>query len=234
MCKFFRKNKVLSVCFIIALITCIVYVSIYNNESAVNNNKWFNFLFQLSIGFIVNFFFYITQIYIPQYKHDREVNKCVSIRVDGIVRHMREIFNALATRYMDEYEEGLMTREYCLELLRKINPEERVKILNSGRLYSTRPNEESYFTVKEWIISRIELVENDADKLMKYYTPYITAELMKVIEEILQSPMHQNLAKSLLHLHVGISFSDSKDDIFLQPYFALMKDLEIMGKQYRN
>ncbi|MBR2674791.1 MAG: hypothetical protein IKE52_04980 [Mogibacterium sp.] len=122
---------------------------------------------------------------------------------------------------MGKYDEDSATREYWLEVLRRINIDDRVRVLNPIRLTYTSPGEESYFTVREWFQSRVEFVESDADKLMKYYTPYITADLMKTVEQVLKSPIHQNLVRSMLKSPMGISFSGINDDIFLKPYFPL-------------
>lgn len=46
--------------------------------------------------------------------------------------------------------------------------------------------------------------------------------------------MHQTMARSLLQLPAGISFGESNDDIFLKPYFDLMKELETIEKQYKQ
>lgn len=232
MCRFIKKNLMLTICFVIALVICIIHVFILNNEGGISHtNKWFNLLFQLSIGFIINFIFYLTQIYIPQYKHDKEANKCVGVRVNEVADHMREIFSQLGIIYMGEYDESRVNNEYWLDLLKKINIDDKVRVINPSRFYSASQSEEAHFTVREWILSRVSLVESDIDKIMKYYTPYVTTDLMNAMEQIIRSPMHQNLARSLLHLQTNISFYNMNDDIFLKPYFALMKDLEKIRSQ---
>lgn len=235
MVRFIKKNRALSICFCFSFSFCIFFILKLNSKEEFNYAyNWLNSLFQLSIGFIINFIFFITQIYIPQYRNDREANRCIGVRIDGIVNHMGELLSQLGTMYMGEYDEDRATSEYWLDVLRQINTNDRVGVLKAERLHSTSPNEESYFTVKEWIISRVEFVESDADKLMRYYAPYINANLMKTIEHILQSPIHQNLARSMLKLPPGISFSDINGDIFLNSYYALMRDLKKMSAQYKK
>ena len=233
--RFVEKNKVLTLCFSASFVICIIYVLMSNHEELCPQLwVWFNLLFQLSVGFIINYIFYITQIYIPQYKHNKEANMCIAVRIDCIVRHMRDIFSQLGLKYTGEYDENNITKEYCTELLRKLNIDDRVSVINVRRMYSTKVEKESYFTVKEWIISRIEFVESEADKIMKYYAPYINYELMKTLERILQSAMHQNMARSFLQSPVGISFDSCNDDVFLEPYYTLMKKLEEMSLQYKE
>lgn len=143
---------------------------------------------------------------------------------------MRELFSQIGEKYMSEYDENNITDEYFLTLLKKININDRVRVININRAYSNYFDEESYFTVKEWIVSRVDFVESDADKLMNYYAPYINAELMNTMEHILKSNMHQSMARTFLQMPRGITFDKTNDDIFLKPYFVLMKKLEKIYK----
>ena len=232
---FLKTNKTISSCFGISLLICVIYIlSLDEEEWFPHAGDWFNLLFQLSVGFIINFAFYVTQIYIPQYKQNIEANRCISIRISEIVAHMREIFSHLGSKYMDHFNEDDVTDQYMFELLRKININDRIGVLNVRRTYSTIVNDEMHFTVKEWILTRIEFVESEIDKLMKYYAPYINTELMKTLEDILKSAMHQNMARTLLQLPAGVRFEESDDDIFLKSYYNLMKELEKIGLQYKQ
>lgn len=233
--EFIKSNKIISGCFGVSIVVCFLYIlSLDKEEWFPHAGDWFNLLFQLSVGFIINFIFYVTQVYIPQYKQRMEASRCIGIRISEIVGHMREIFSHLGGKNMDHYDEEDITDAYMFELLRKLNIDDRIGVLNVRRTYSTSVNDEMHFTVKEWIISRIEFVESEIDKLMKYYAPYINTELMKTLECILKSAMHQNMARSLLQLPAGVSFKESNDDIFLKPYFDLMKELEAIEKQYKQ
>ena len=58
--KFLKENKGLSTLAFIALITIIVYIlSVYYPHKFPNTDIWLELLFQLSIGYIINFIFYI-------------------------------------------------------------------------------------------------------------------------------------------------------------------------------
>ena len=232
---FIKKNRIIFLCFCVATCICIIYVrTLDQKEWFPHAGDWFSLLFQLSVGFIINFIFFVTQIYIPQYKHNREANRCIHIRINEIVGHMREIFSQLGKKYMGTYDENNVTDEYCYELLKKINVNDRVVVLNVRRTYSPIVNEDAHFTVKEWIISRVEFVESETDKLLKYYAPYIDTELMVTLEDTLKSAMHQNMARSLLQLPNGISFESTNDDVFLFQYYKLMKKLESVSEKYKQ
>ena len=145
---------------------------------------------------------------------------------------MKEIFDELGKRYIENYSEKGITDELLFDLLKRINSNDRVQVLNTARLSSTTVTDGDYFTVKEWIISRLNFVEHEIDSLFKYYPSYMTPQLMKTLEEIMQSTMHQNLGRSLLQMPAGISFADCKQDIFLKPYYGLMKDLDDLKATY--
>lgn len=81
---------------------------------------------------------------------------------------------------------------------------------------------------------QIKFVEDEIDKLMKYYSSYVNTELMHTLEDILKSAMHQTMARSLLQLPTEVRFDESRDDIFLKPYSDLMKELEKIGLQYKQ
>ncbi|MBR6124765.1 hypothetical protein IKQ19_14410 [Candidatus Saccharibacteria bacterium] len=194
---------------------------------------WLNVLFQLSIGFIINFVFYVTQVYIPQRKLTLQANSCIRARIQEIVRRMSEIFLELGRKYNGKYDENDTTSKILLEILRKINFNDRITVLNPSRLNLNNIDDNSYFTVKEWIITRLEFIEHDTDALFKYYTVYITPDLMKILEKIPKTFMHCNLARMAFKMPFNTTFEKCNEDILLTPYFALMKELQSVKDQYQ-
>ena len=84
---------------------------------------------------------------------------------------------------------------------------------------------------KKW--TRLEFIEHDIDCLFKYYSAYVTPELMNTLEKILHSTMHKNFARITLQTPNNMSFGGCDVDIFFKPYFDLMKELEFLKEQYR-
>ncbi len=235
MLDFLKKNKLLTVCVGVSIVICVIYVfSLDETELFPHAKDWFGLLFQISIGFIINFIFYVTQIYIPHYKQNKEAKRCISLRIENVVRYMRELLSYLGEKYMGYYKEEDVTDEYFLCLLKKISLHDRIRVLHVRRVNAPSIGEESYFTVKEWMLSRIEYTESEIDKIMKYYVPYINIELMTTLEDILKSVMHNSMAHILLQIPNGVSFKDNNEDIYLKPYFDLMKKLEIVGMHYNK
>lgn len=231
--SFKRNNNILFCCFIASIIVCISYIlSMHQKELFDGAGDWFNLLFQLAVGFIINFMFYITQVYIPRYKQNIEVNRCISARISNIVSNMRSLFQELGKIYTDGYDEDCVTDEYFFALLKKFNGDDRTQVLNSAKVNFGKISAETHFTVREWVISRVDFVEKESDKIFQYYAQYITPELMKTLESILRSPMHRNMARSFLVMPRCPSFKEMNQDIFMKPYYDQMKKLENIKSEY--
>ena len=230
--RFIKNNILIFWLGVLSAIISISYAITYNMPDYFGIEGWYSLLNNLAIGYLAALIFYIIQVYIPQYKQNQQVYACIQARIENIVRHMKEIFDELGKRYIENYSEKGITDELLFDLLKRINSNDRVQVLNTARLSSTTVTDGDYFTVKEWIISRLNFVEHEIDSLFKYYPSYMTPQLMKTLEEIMQSTMHQNLGRSLLQMPAGISFADCKQDIFLKPYYGLMKDLDDLKATY--
>lgn len=229
--SFFKENRLISFVFIFSVLVVVVYmITLDVPEWFHHAGEWFNILFQLAIGFIINFMFYVTQVYVPKIRQTRQAYKCIYKRVTTIESYMRDIFDKLAAIYISEYKAGKeLTEEQLTVILHNLDFDQEVNVINVNR--ANRSN--CHFTTKEWLHSRLEFIEHDIDKLYLYYSSYISPELMDVLEKILKSPMHQNMGRTLMNLPQKISFKECNEDIFFKEYYELMKELEIVGLQYK-
>lgn len=139
---------------------------------------------------------------------------------------MDDIFRRIVEKYDGHYDESEVTKEKLLEVLHKMKTDDRINVVAASRSSSVGINENSHFTVKEWIINRLEFIEHEIDCIFKYYSLFVTPELMQVLEEILKSMMHTHIARITLQCPDNISFAGCNEDVFLTPYFELMKKLE--------
>ena len=230
---FQRKNSILFWSFWGATGICISYIlTLHVTEWFSGADAWFNLLFQLAVGFIINFMFYITQVYIPRYKQNMKVNRCISYRISTIVQHMGSIFEELGKIYMNGYDKNSVTDKYLLDLLKKINASDMIQVFNPEKFRPKQDNSAAYFTVKEWIISRVRTIEMLSDKIFQYYEQYLTTELIETLESIQKSPMHRNMARQLLYISVCEPCKEIPKDIFMKPYYEQMKKLENISSQY--
>lgn len=142
---------------------------------------------------------------------------------------MKDIFRQLDKLYIEGYQENNdLPKDELESLVRKVNSEDYVHVINP-RLMN---QEKNHFKVKEWIISRVEYIERDIDRLCTYYAQYISPELSDVLDQILDSTMHNNLCRSMFQSPNGIVFQSVNQDIFFEPYYDLIDQLEQQKKMY--
>ena len=235
MMRFIKQNHILSICSVISLIIILLYLNSFGKpEWFPYAGEWFSALCQLALGFEINLIFYITQVYIPRKNQELQARRCICARLTDIITYMRDIVFVLGHKYDNCFDEQNITDQTLFKILCKIKTDDRIQKINPIRSYSPVVQDGDYYTVKEWIINRVEFVEDGIDKLFKYYAPYINPELMTILESILKSYMHTGLARSLLQLPTSLSFEEYHNDNLLKPYYDYTKDLERIRDEYNN
>ncbi len=225
---FIKRNTLISAFFIISIVIITsYYLTLDLPELFRGAEQWFNLLFQLSVGYIINFMFYITQVYVPNNKRDSIARRNVSMRLKQIIKNMRNSLSSLAEIYLDGHTGTDYTAEELSSLL-QLRFSDKVKVLNANR--TTRENM-VYFSVREWLGECIRKTEDEIDKLYKYYPTDISVELMKVLEDILNSTYH-SMMKRLLVVPNDVDFSQCNNNFFAE-YYKLICELEkINQKEY--
>ena len=205
---FIKRNTLISAFFIISIVIITsYYLTLDLPELFGGAEQWFNLLFQLSVGYIINFMFYITQVYVPNNKRDSIARRNVSMRLKQIIKNMRNSLSSLAEIYLDGHTGTDYTAEELSSLL-QLRFSDKVKVLNANR--TTRENM-VYFSVREWLGECIRKTEDEIDKLYKYYPTDISVELMKVLEDILNSTYH-SMMKTLLVVPNDVDFSQCNNN----------------------
>ena len=86
---FVEKNKWITNFFFISLFIIISYIwTMEWPELFDGAEEIYNLFFQLAIGYIINFMFYITQVYIPNSNRDITVRKCIAKRIEQLINDM--------------------------------------------------------------------------------------------------------------------------------------------------
>lgn len=227
--KFIKMNRIISIFFVISLFVIFSYIATMDlPELFEGAEQWYNLSFQLSIGYIINFIFYITQVYVPNIQKEAKVNKCISVRINHIISHMKSTFSQLALNYIPDHHGDIYTEDELKQLL-KLNFNDSVHVVNATK---SSPGNAIYFTVREWIELCIQDTESDIDKLYKYYSTYISASLMEVLEQVLHSNYHE-IMKMFLRTPHEVHFSSRSPDIYFLRYYQLMCELEkIRNEEY--
>lgn len=219
---FIERNKVLSSGFIVSIIIVLIYL--YSDIK----DEWKSVLFQLSIGYMVNFLFYITQVYIPNFRRDNIIRQQIGYRIRKITDRMDSLITKLAEIYIYNHNKGEYTEKELMYLLR-VNLNDKISCLDSSR---TTTDNLVYFNVREWIKKCITETDEDIDKLFKYYGGDINIEITEALENILKSSMHTSM-KVFLTMPGEISFKKCNVNFF-EKYYKIALGLKTLNKKYYN
>lgn len=221
--KFLKENKSLSILAFISLTIIIIYIlSVYFPQNFPNTDTWLELLFQLSIGYIINFIFYILQVYLPRRKMEINMSKHIKKRLTKLYGYMNGLFSQLCRLYCPGFDVNCLTKENLSQILKSIKLHNYVAVIDPAKTML----QEQHYTVKEWMIHCMQGVESEIDKLYKYYGQYLSSELINVLEEICSSNMHNSMGRTLLVSTRDVNFSQCNDDIFLSPYYENMKGID--------
>ena len=223
---FITKNKLITSFFIMSILIILSYlVTMDWPELFVDAEKWYNLLFQLAVGYIINFMFYVTQVYIPNSRRDTKVQECISNRISQLIRDMDASLSQLVHLYAKEHKGDKYTEDE-LKLLLNLQFSDNVNVINASK---TTIDNFVYFTVREWLIKCISDTEKNIDNLFKYYASDISVDLMKILEEIPRSTYH-SIMKIFLSSSNEVNFRDSDSNFFAE-YYELIQKLEKIKKQ---
>ena len=163
--KFLKENKCLSILAVIALIIIVLYIiSVYFPQIFPNTDIWFELLFQLAIGYIINFIFYILQVYLPRRKMELSIFKHINRRLTKLYGYMDGLFNQLCSLYCPDVNVNCLTKENLSQILKSIKSYHYITVIDPAKTMF----QEQRYTVKEWMIHNTKGVESEIDKLCAY------------------------------------------------------------------
>lgn len=217
---FIKENKWITGFFFVSWLVIVSYILTIEWPELFNGaEEIYSLFFQLSIGYIINFMFYITQVYIPNYNRNVAINKCISKRLTQLISDMNATLSQLAKVYAKEHVDKSYTDE-DLNALLNLRFSDKVNVVNASR---TTPDNFVYFSVREWLSKCISDTEKDIDNLYKYYAGNISTSLMETLEKILRSTYH-SIMKTLLLIPNDTDFSKHTPNFFAE-YYSLMQEL---------
>lgn len=226
--RFIKENKIITAIFLICFTIVLAYLlSLDLPEWFRHANDLFNIICQLSIGFIINFIFYVTQVYIPKRKKEKTCFNVISIRLSRIQTSMNSFFDTMAKKYLGKQNFTQLTDEELLDILKMMNFNDNVDVVMASRIQLSNPN----FSVREWIRKNVADVELEIDYIIKNYSEYLYPSTISLLENICKSAMHQNLSKTLIALP-EVSFSSIDKDCFFQSYYQMANEIENEKKKY--
>ena len=106
--RFVKRNTVLFILFVIAVsITLSYYISYDMPEIIPGVEKWYKLSSDLSIGVIINFIFYVFQVYIPRCQEERSTFVIIESDLIKICDHIQELLLVMQT-YLPGFESGVV------------------------------------------------------------------------------------------------------------------------------
>ena len=224
------KNKWITLFFFISMFIIVSYILTMDLPELFDGaEEWYNLLFQFSVGYIINFMFYITQVYIPNTKRTSTVQASISKRISMLLGHMTDSLSHLAAIYVPDHKGQAYTEEELIQIMKKLNFSDKISVLDARR---TTKDHLVYFTVRDWLINCISNVEKDIDSLFKYYATDISVGLMELLEAI-PRPSYHSTMHTLLVSPSNVDFSgaaSSPSGNFFFEYYRFIKKLEQIQK----
>lgn len=175
---FIKKNSLLFYFLLLSLLVIFLYlVSSEKSELFHGAEQWFNLLFQFAIGYVVNFMFFVTQVYIPSRRRELIMTQKISYRLSTILNILRSVLTELSNIYLDSHTGNCFTDEELTTIANKISLNNKVNVIIANV-------ENDRFTVRQWLLKCIKDTETEIDKLYKYFSADITEETIQILEEI--------------------------------------------------
>jgi len=223
---FIRENKWISFGLLLAVSIIAAYILTIDLPEWFNGGEiLFSIFFQLSIGYIINFMFYITQVYVPNNKRNEIAKKSVKKRIQKIKEDMLCSITSLSDIYLDRHKGEQFSDDELIKIVKSIKYDDEVKIINAVDLQP--------FSVREWLKSCIIKTETQIDKIYQYYANYISAHLMDILEKIQNSDYHR-VMKTLLYAGKNVNFNKYNGSFFIQYYSLVRKLDEILENDYKD
>lgn len=118
---FIRRNKTLSWMFSIATIIILSYYITYDMPELIPGiEKWYNLLTNLCIGVVVNFLFYIFQVYIPELKEEEKSLLQIKDRLKRLGNNLQELILILDS-YLEGWDQDMIIVKEKVVFFKKAN-----------------------------------------------------------------------------------------------------------------
>ena len=232
--QFVKSNLIISFLAVVSVAIILLYILTMDcPELFPGAERWFNLVYQLSIGFFTSFVFYVTQVFIPEYKGKVIINKNVKNRVGKIIIDMDRSLSVLVDKYSRNKDKvnGRYTNQALNEAKCKLRFNDDSNIVDASLTPSEGVSNPVYIKIGKWIGQCIYYTERDIDMLFRHYAPYLSPNLTDTLESILNSVYHAQISKFISYAS-EVSFSKMKSN-FLVEYSNLMEVLkEIQISEY--
>ena len=131
---FIDKNKLITAFFAISVAVIVAYILSMDLPEWFNGaGDWFNLLFQLAVGHIINFMFYVTQVYVPNSKRNAIVETCITKRISLLIADMDKSLSHLAAIYTENHTGTEYTEDELKQILHKLRFSDKVNVIDARK-----------------------------------------------------------------------------------------------------
>lgn len=182
--KFYLEHKGVSIGFVFSIIVILFCLLTLGKEEILEGSeKWLNVLFQVGVGYIINFLFYITQVYLPQIKEEEKAFSLFERDLEKLAVSMSRL-NNMVKAFVDfkddkiDYKRGVIYFTNDLDNkfnFYRVNIDEDIKnscrkiVETTNRIIN---NKVFNFCSKELIYCVSEIQANDFIKSISTYACY--------------------------------------------------------------
>jgi hypothetical protein len=91
-----------------------------------------NFIWDISIGFIVSVIFYLIVVYIPERQKKKDVEPFINLKCEAIIFSSYALIAEIIRKSELDYQYKTLTLEQLKETCRKVNPKEHIYNFRNG------------------------------------------------------------------------------------------------------
>lgn len=223
--QFYKENKVMVQIFGGSCLVSISYL--ISNIFPETFMEWFtgadelySFFSDVSLAIIASVIFYYIQSFIPNYKRNLTIQERVKKSCNKVLYRMVSPISYMAQNYINKGGNEYSDDELWI-ISRKINFSDKVRILDAR----TR----TYWDTKTLISEYIRQVEEEVDKLIIYWEPYIDEDVIKILDEISEST-YISIMKLATQSLMDFSKTPKEGNYLIEYYNLYVKLKKIVDK----
>ncbi len=219
--KYFIKQHKALTFFIILSITFVI-LSLIHQTKGSKSSPIDILVVQIAIGFLINFIFYVTMSFIPEKRKLEYSRKIIARRLNYLIGQMKAFPDAIIKQFAPDESENRVTR-----LTKASNHLDSLQVLDSAGVCLTNTGTYTKWTVGNFLYTKTMRVEEEIDRILRYYSYAVTPELDELFDRILHTGIHTSLK---MHHEHNSPFVNESDDFLI--YDKLADELEKIKESY--
>ena len=211
---FVKQHKWLSAFFVISFFIVTSYI-VTNDlpEMFPGADMWYNLASQIGIGYIINFIFYIMQVWMPEKKKYEFAKNIVRNKSSYVLKEMERSLDMIIDIHRIK---EIKNSEDILIYVEELN-------LQAGSGYDVHNNE---INKLEFILLKIDKINQKISDIFTVAGPYLDAECLKCLDDIIESEYHEYFNDIDIH-RLGQINSIQSDDVLVRAAIRIGNEKDI-------